>query len=347
MRSANGQAPILSAVVVAWNSADATAACLQSLRTSAKLAGVELEAIVVDNGSDDGSALMAAAAGECLIRNPVNAGFGVAASQGLALAQAPLALLVNPDVVVDEGFVGAVVAAAGECGGEVAALVPDVRFTEDPGRVNVRGIVVDEVGVPAEAESGELAVPLQGRRDVFGGSSGGCVFRLEALRRLGGLETAFFAYLEDVDLAWRLNECGYRAVLLPDAIAFHEGSASTGEGSWLKSFLVARNRRLLFRLHAPRSLRTRGWRVATEVGHAVWTIAAGAGTAPVVGRRDALRLRRYIRFVLASRRAAGEPIGSPVRLAPRVPFRQALIRKRGAKALMTPRRTPDSWGEHA
>ena len=72
---------------------------------------------------------------------------------------------------------------------------------------------------------------------------------------VGGLEPLYFAYMEDVDLGWRLRKHGYRAFVVPGAVALHEGSASTGEGSWLKAFLVARNRRALFRLHGPPGLR--------------------------------------------------------------------------------------------
>src|SRR5581483_11425482 len=76
--------------------------------------------------------------------------------------------------------------------------------------------------------------------------------RRDALAAVGGLEPLYFAYLEDVDVGWRLRKKGYRAIVVPRAVALHEGSASTGEGSWLKTFLVARNRRALFRLHGPR-----------------------------------------------------------------------------------------------
>jgi hypothetical protein len=327
----------LSVALVGWNSAEALASCFDALAASAAAAGAQLDVVVVDNGSTDTTAEVAARAGARVIRNPLNAGFGVAASQALALARTELVLLVNPDVVVEVGFVGAVVRAAAELPEDVATLVPDVRFAEDPNRVNVRGILIDELGIPAEAGAGEAAVELPGRVEVFGGSSGACVLRLDALRRVAGLEPAFFAYLEDVDLAWRLQELGLRAMLLPDALAYHEGSASAGEGSPLKSFLVARNRRILFRLHDPPGTRKRAWRAATEAGHAAWSTVASRSPAAVVGRLDALRLRRYVRFVRASRYAAGEPVGRPVAFAPRVPFAQALRRKRRAKMLMKTR----------
>jgi GT2 family glycosyltransferase len=69
---------------------------------------------------------------------------------------------------------------------------------------------------------------------------------------------AYFAYLEDVDLAARLARAGYGARLVPDAVSWHQGSASAGPTSPLKTFLVARNRRILFRLEAPDTLGAAG-----------------------------------------------------------------------------------------
>ena len=316
----------LGVVIVAWNSGGSLESCVRRLRASAELAGETLEMVIVDNGSRDGSVGEARLGELTVIENAVNAGFGVAASQGLSVGTADWVLLLNPDVVVDVGFVGGVLRAARAAPPEVSTLVPDVRFASAPDVVNCRGIAVDDIGIPCELESGRQARPLDGVRRVFGGSTGCVVYRRAALAAVGGLEPAYFAYLEDVDVAWRLNRAGFTAVLVPAALAFHEVSASTGQSSPTKAYLVARSRRLLFALNGPRTVRARALRSLVELGHAVITGLSGAGTAPLRGRASAVRARRYVSFVRRSRDLDSVRASPP--LLPRVTLRETLARKR-------------------
>jgi len=104
--------PELSLVMVAWNSADLLAESIGAFRASAEAAGVATEIIVVDNASRDGSAQVARDAGaDGVIENPLNAGFVVAASQGIARCRSDWILLANPDLRVELPFVGAIVEA--------------------------------------------------------------------------------------------------------------------------------------------------------------------------------------------------------------------------------------------
>jgi GT2 family glycosyltransferase len=318
----------LSAVVVAWNAGDELAACVQALRASAANAGARVQVVVVDNAStDDAAEALSLARPDVLVRNPVNAGYGVAAAQGMSRATAAWILLLNPDCRVAEGFVGALLDAAAAAPDDVATLVPDMRFASRASIVNCRGIAVDDSGVPHEIGTGLPAERAAMRDPPFGGSSGCCLVRAEALRQVGGVEPVFFAYLEDVDLAWQLRRAAFSAVFVPGAVALHEGSASTGEGSPLKTYLVARNRRLLFRLNGPHTLRARTVRTVVEVGHAVVSTLSGSGLAPWRGRVAALALRRYTRFVRLSRTAARNG-ARDVRLSPRPSLRETLRRKR-------------------
>jgi len=320
--------PEVSAVLVAWNAGSSLATCTSSLRKAAARAGVALQVVVVDNASDDGSVdQLALEDGDVRIRNPLNAGYGVAAAQGMTRAAGEWILLANPDLTVEPTFFRALAEAAREASAEVATLVPEMRFAARREIVNCRGLSVDEIGVPAEVDAGMNAADPPGIRDLLGGSSGCCLLRASAVRTLGGPEPAFFAYLEDVDLALRLRRAGYSAVFVPDAVAWHEGSMSTGRRSPLKEFLVGRNRRVLVGLHGPWSLRARFWRTVTDAGHGLVTSTRGAGIAPWAGRVDALRLRRYVRFVRRSR-AAHDPNAGPVQLAPRVTLRRTLARRR-------------------
>lgn len=295
--------PSISAVLVAWNAGDTLAACVESLRIAAVNAGTTLELVVVDNASDDGAVeAVAWSARDRVVRNPVNAGYGVAASQGLALATAPWVLLANPDLVVSPDFLRALERAAFDAPDHVATLVPELRFSATGSVVNCRGVTFDTIGVPAEVDAGRPVAKTPSTRSPLGGSSGCCLLRADAVRAVGGLELVYFAYLEDVDLAVRLARAGYQARLVEDAVAFHHGSAAAGAISPLKTYLVARNRRLLFRLEGPHGVGARLRRTLIEIAHGVTSSLLSSSLTPWSGRADALRLRRYTRFVGRSRR---------------------------------------------
>jgi glycosyltransferase involved in cell wall biosynthesis/GT2 family glycosyltransferase len=331
----NGAAPELSAIFVSWNSSTSLPLSLDALRRSAERAGSALEIVVVDNDSVDDSVATARAHGaDVVVVNSVNAGYVVAASQGLARSRGDWVMLANPDLVVDERFVETMLEAARNAPPDVACLVPDIRYAADPSVVNSRGIDVDTIGIPAERDAGRHGDGPARPGDVFGASTSGCVIRRTALEAAGGLEPLYFAYLEDVDVSWRLRKRGLRAIVVPEAVALHEGSVSTGEGSWLKTFLVARNRRALFRLHGPFDLRARALRAMTEIGHASVQALSGSGTASVRGRLAAVGSRRYTTYLRASNRALGIPNDAPVRLASRPSLHDQLRRKQSAASLM-------------
>jgi N-acetylglucosaminyl-diphospho-decaprenol L-rhamnosyltransferase len=320
----------VSAIVVAWNAGGTLEICVESLRASARHAGIRLQLVLVDNASDDDAVeRLPLADGDLCVCNPLNAGYGVAASQGIALASAPWVLLANPDLVVSPTFFVHLVAAARHAPPDVATLVPEMRYVSTPETINCRGITVDQLGIPAEIDAG---LPVDAGRldgEPLGGSSGCCLLRLETLRHASGLELAYFAYLEDVDLALRFARAGYRARLVPEAVAWHHGSAAAGATSPLKTFLVARNRRLLFRLEGPTGVRRRLRRSMVEVGHASVSSAIGSPASPWLGRLDALRLRRYTSFVLRARRRHDDRSITPP-LTPRASLRATLRRKRAA-----------------
>ncbi|MEZ4582142.1 MAG: hypothetical protein R3A10_10995 [Caldilineaceae bacterium] len=62
------------------------------------------------------------------------------------------------------------------------------------------------------------------------------------LDEIGGFGATFFAYLEDVDLAWRARLAGWRCLYQPQARVLHAHSATSGEGSPFKSYLLGRNK---------------------------------------------------------------------------------------------------------
>jgi GT2 family glycosyltransferase len=57
------------------------------------------------------------------------------------------------------------------------------------------------------------------------------MYSTDLLREVGGFDENYFCYAEDVDLGFRLRLAGYRCLYVPDAVAYHMGSAITGRRS--------------------------------------------------------------------------------------------------------------------
>ena len=100
--------PVVSVVIVNWNSGRHLAALLESLATQP--AEPAWEAVVVDNASTDGSADLPEGAGVRVIRQPGNAGLAAANNIGMAATTAPYVLIANPDIVLPDNALGNMVA---------------------------------------------------------------------------------------------------------------------------------------------------------------------------------------------------------------------------------------------
>src|SRR5438270_11903652 len=87
--------PSASIVIPVWNQWQMTKGCLESLRPTL---GVRDEVIVVDNGSEDGTAAgLATFPWIRVVTNPENRGFAIACNQGLAEAKGDVVVFLNND----------------------------------------------------------------------------------------------------------------------------------------------------------------------------------------------------------------------------------------------------------
>jgi len=65
-------------------------------------------------------------------------------------------------------------------------------------------------------------------REIFSPCAAAALYRRDVLEAVGGFDEDFFCYFEDVDLGFRLRLAGHRCLLVPDAVVYHVGSATTG-----------------------------------------------------------------------------------------------------------------------
>jgi GT2 family glycosyltransferase len=180
-------------IVVAYQSGDALARCLESL------AGENV--IVVDNDAD-------------------NVGFGAGCNRGARQTDADILVFVNPDTVVQPGAVEALARAldAPDAGIVQARL----RLFQQPELLNSSGNVVHVSGLAWPGGYGERADTLTRPREIGYASGAAFAIRADVFRELGGFTEEFFLYQEDLELCWRARLHGLRVLVVPDADVLHD-----------------------------------------------------------------------------------------------------------------------------
>jgi len=183
---------------------------------------------VWDNASRDGTVdVVRVVPGVVLHRSDVNLGFCAANNRLIESTDEPFMLFLNPDTVLRPGCVAKLQQV-------LAAAPPDVAAV-GPKLVKPGGATIDSAGIvlvrhklsPHDRGDGE---PDRGQFDIpgpyFGPSFACALWRREAIEalRLGGefLDERFFAYFEDVDIAWRARRLGWRFLYEPAAVCEHE-----------------------------------------------------------------------------------------------------------------------------
>ena len=280
----------VTVIVISYNSEGRIGAAVTAHESA--LSHLQSEILVVDNDSKDGSVIEAeeAIVNGRVIANELNAGYGKAANQAINEARGEACLILNDDARLAPGAID--------------RLLQVLHSQEDIALVGPR--IVDEEGNPMPSarmtfpgldEEWERVLDIFRRRNrnIYYPTSerptevawlvAACVLgRTEVFRRVGGFNPAFFLYSEDIDLARRLTEQGYRIVTVPDAICVHTGSVSTstafGRGKSIQR--RAGSRDIYYRIWQPRLARTlihlrraiglsnQPWRLRHHLPRVIW-----------------------------------------------------------------------------
>ena len=216
----------LSIVIPSSTRADLLAACLASVVRHAP-GGTEI--LVVDDGSP-GEAVQRTAerfVGVRTISMTARHGFCAAANAGIRQSHGRVVELLNDDTEVTAGW--AELALAHFSNAEIAAVAPLVLHWPAGDRIDSAGDSYHLAGFASKRGQGQTVERApSGARWVFGASGSSAFYRREAVLRVGAFPDHFSAYFEDVDLAFRLNRAGYRAIFEPASRILHHVSASYG-----------------------------------------------------------------------------------------------------------------------
>lgn len=206
-----------------------------------------VDVVVVDNGSDDGSAALVRERFDevKLLELDTNLGFGRAINQAVAQHPGDPILLLNNDVECEPRFVEALLDGLGDGVESVAGVLLQER---DPRLIDSAGVIADRTLMGFDYLHGEPAAAAATAADPLGPTGGAALYRRTAFDSVGGFDERIFLYYEDLDLALRIAAVGGRCRLAAEARAVHAYSASLGAGSshkfaytgWSRGYMLRR-----------------------------------------------------------------------------------------------------------
>ena len=277
----------ITAIVPVWNGRELLERLLASLEAQTE---APTELLVVDNGSTDGAPELARAHGARVIPMGRNTGFAVAVNRGIRESRGEWIAVLNSDVELAPDYFARLLGAtvrpdAWFATGKILAAGSDNRIdaTFD---VLCRGGAAWRVGNGrADASAFSFARP------IWSAPWTAALFRAELFQRVGLLEESFESYLEDVDFGLRSAAQSLAGQYVPEALAWHRGSATLGRWHPETVRRMARNQLLLLARHYPRRLLI-GWFWPILVAQFLWGAVAlrhGAGLAWLRGEWQGLR----------------------------------------------------------
>lgn len=232
--------PRASVIIVNYNRREYLEECLRSLLDEDCLG---YEVILVDNASTDESAeyVEQVFPEVSVIRNEANRGFGQGNNVGARRARGTYLAFLNPDTVVEPGWLEALITAL-EADPQSGLATSKILLLADPKRINTCGNEVHYTGLTLCRGMGMSHKAFTDLTEVSAVSGAAFGMRKEIFEALGGFDETFFLYMEDTDLSWRARLAGYRCVYVPQSVVHHDYSLRFGVR---KTFYQERNRYLM------------------------------------------------------------------------------------------------------
>jgi len=221
----------------------------------------DVEVVVADNGSSDGSLAFVQERFPHSVRCidlKINHGFADGYNLALQQVEAEYVVLLNSDVEVTPGWLAVMTDYLDShddvvgCQPKVLSMMQRDHFEH----AGASGGYLDALGYPfcrgrvfgvVEADNGQYDQVAT----IFWATGACFCLRLQAFRVAGGLDARFFAHMEEIDLCWRLRHRGYRLVCLPQSRVYHLGGASLDKSNPRKTFLNYRNNLLMLYKNLP------------------------------------------------------------------------------------------------
>lgn len=255
-------------VILHWNNYTDTFNCLNSVSRLEKLQNT-IEVVIVDNASTNDSLKKLESNFRSIhfLKNSENLGFAAGNNRGIQYfikRAVDFILILNNDTIVSKTLILELLKTQQKTG--AAIISPKIYFTKGyefhknrysdsergnvlwygGGAINWKTVIGYHIGVD-EVDKGQF----NQEKEIECATGAALFITKEAVRLLGGFNSRYYLYYEDIDLCMRAKQQGLTVFFSPKSILWHNNAGSSSSGSGLQDYYITRNRLLFGSLHAP------------------------------------------------------------------------------------------------
>lgn len=238
--------PLVSIIILNYNGKRFLGNCLRSVL---KTRYPNLEIIVVDNGSIDGSleflSNFSSDSRIQVIKNRINKGYAGGNNEGIILARGDYIIFLNNDTLVEPEWVLELIKVM-ESDILIGAAQSKLLLMDSPKQLDCAGNFSYFDGSTIPRGLLELDVGQYVFGEIFSCKGASMIIRRDVLDMVGPFDPDYFAYYEETDLCWRIRLAGYKIVYVPTSVVYHKGGGSipneVRKASFFQVYLMKRNR---------------------------------------------------------------------------------------------------------
>lgn len=246
----------VSVVILNWNGKK----WLDQFLPSVVLNSNDAEIVLADNNSSDDSVQFVKSnfPSVKIVLNDKNYGFAEGYNQALNKIDSDIYVLLNSDVEVSKNWLNPLVEWMTNHP-ETGACMPKILDYNNKSQFEYAGACggyIDYLGYPfcrgrifntLENDAQQYNKP----EEIFWATGACMVVRSKIYHELGGFDPYFFAHMEEIDLCWRIKNCGYKIHVIPDSFVYHVGGGTLNKISPQKTYLNFRNNLITYLKNAP------------------------------------------------------------------------------------------------